>query len=129
MTVLSKAMEESVPPDFAGAIGLMQNNILPASEAMASRRGSLSGDWKSVEDDFRCNKQAAKVFFTKIMKASKENATDFYRSFVGLCREHGLEAADLVDAMAGAPAAEEQQAESTRRTKPAAPADDRPPLH
>lgn len=133
MTVVSEAMKESQAPDFERALRVMENDVAPGIEDMASLRGDLSAAWKLIEDECRCNKQAAKVFNTKVRKASAENAADFIRTFIGLCKAGGhMDTADLVDQMeAAAPAAGEEDAETPAEpvTAKGKAADTRPALH
>lgn len=135
MTVVSDAMKESQEPDFAGAIRLMEGSIIRDKEDLSGLQGDLSAHWKRIEEVHRCNRQAAKVYLSKVHNASDDNANDFIRTFIGLCRESGkLEGMkDLVDAMeaAGANDGDEKEPEpgAAPPSKPAKPVDERPALH
>ena len=110
-----KAAADANKPDFARAIRVMANDIKASDEANAQTRGDLSAAWKVVEEECRCVKGAAKVFF-KLRGMSHETRDDYLRTLYGLMSEEGIGISrDLVD-----------QAEGVTKSMPLAPAGDKP---
>lgn len=106
-----KAAVEANKPDFERAIRVMANDIKASDEANAQTRGDLSAAWKVVEDECRCVKGAAKVFF-KLRGMSPETRDDYLRTLYGLMEADGIGISrDLVD-----------QAEGVSKSMPLAPA-------
>lgn len=108
-----KAAADANKPDFARAIRVMANDIKASDEANAQTRGDLSAAWKVVEEECRCVKGAAKVFF-KLRGMSPETRDDYLRTLYGLMEAAGIGISrDLVD-----------QAEGVNKSMPLAPAAD-----
>ena len=106
-----KAAADANKPDFARAIRVMANDIKASDEANAQTRGDLSAAWKVVEEECRCVKGAAKVFF-KLRGMSPETRDDYLRTLYGLMEAAGIGISrDLVD-----------QAEGVIKSMPLAPA-------
>ena len=106
-----KAAADANKPDFARAIRVMANDIKASDEANAQTRGDLSAAWKVVEEECRCVKGAAKVFF-KLRGMSIESRDDYLRTLYGLMEADGIGISrDLVD-----------QAEGVNKSMPLAPA-------
>ena len=106
-----KAAIDANKPDFERAISIMANEIKKSDEESAQVRGDLSASWKRIEDDCRCVKGAAKVFF-KLRGMSDESRDDYLRTLYGLMEAAGIGISrDLVD-----------QAEGVNKSMPLAPA-------
>jgi hypothetical protein len=86
-------------PDFAAALRCMNVNVKPAEEKNAGSRGDLSGAWKTIEQDYHCNKAGAKAFY-KLFNMSAEARDDYLRTLYGLMKTaHIGISQDLVDRM------------------------------
>ena len=110
-----KAAIEANKPDFKRAISIMATEIKKSDEESAQVRGDLSASWKRIEEDCRCVKAAAKVFF-KLRGMSIESRDDYLRTLYGLMEADGIGISrDLVD-----------QAEGVTKSMPLAPAGDKP---
>lgn len=106
-----KAAIEANKPDFKRAISIMATEIKKSDEESAQVRGDLSASWKRIEEDCRCVKAAAKVFF-KLRGMSIESRDDYLRTLYGLMEADGIGISrDLVD-----------QAEGVNKSMPLAPA-------
>lgn len=93
----SEEQAEIVKPDFEKALKIIDQDIIPNEEAMATRRGQLSGPWKAIQDDCHVNKAAARLI-VKLKKMSPETRDDFLRSQYGLMKAADLGIThDLVD--------------------------------
>lgn len=92
-------VEEVFQPDFEAMKKAFIHDIKPSDEKNAKARGDLSATWKAIEDDYHCNKRAAKLLY-KLYNESEETRDDFLRTLLG-----GLEflsigiSEDLVDQM------------------------------
>lgn len=98
-----------MPKDDAGevhkpnleAMAKLFGSLRKLNEDGAKIRGDMSADWKVIEQDYHCNKRAAKQLL-KLKYESSESRDDYLRTLMpGLVVLGILPEEDLIDLMGG----------------------------
>lgn len=98
---MTDTISGEVPKPNLDAMNKQFTSIRKSNEDNAKIRGDLSADWKTIEQDFHCNKRAAKQLF-KLKYETEETREDYLRTLLpGLVACGILPREDLVDLMGG----------------------------
>lgn len=90
---------EVVKPDLKKMKKLFQTDLVRSNEQAAKIRGDQSAAWKMIEQDYHCNKRAAK-FLLKLLSESEETRHDVFSTLIpGLIELDLIPREDLADMM------------------------------